>query len=224
MKTSEELQQDVMAEIKWEPQLYNVANEIGVSVKDGVVTLSGVVDTYAKKLAAERAAQRVSGVKVVAVDLEVKVPTSIMKTDTEIALAIRNALLWNSNVTEDKIEVKVDKGWVTLDGTVEWEFERRSAKEAIDELAGIRGITNNIVVKAREINEKDIKKKINAAFHRSATIDSSSIRVEVTGNTITLFGTVRSWAEKEEAEKVAWASPGVFNVENKIFIDTEVYA
>jgi osmotically-inducible protein OsmY len=223
MKTNDELQKDVMAEIKWDPQLRAVANEIGVSAKDGVVTLSGIVDTYSRKLAAEHAAQRVSGVKVVAVDIEVKVSSSVTKSDTEIATAIRNALMWNTNINEDKIEVKVDNGWVYLDGAVDWEFERRTAKSAIENLAGIRGITNNIIVKSKVIDDKDIKKKITTAFHRSATVDASSIRVEVSGSTVILRGTVTSWAEKEDAEKVAWASPGVFNVENNIVIDTEVY-
>ena len=212
-----------MAEIRWDPQLKNVATEIGVSARDGVVTLSGEVDTYSRKLAAERAAQRVAGVKVVAVDVEVRLPAAINKSDTELGKAIRNALMWNSSVNEDRIEVKVDNGWVYLDGTVEWEFERRSAKTAIEDLVGIRGITNNIRVKSHLIDEKDIKQKITAAFHRSANLDASTIRVDTTGNTVRLYGTVRSWAEKEEAEKVAWASPGVYNVENQISIDTEIF-
>ncbi len=223
MKTDDQLQKDVMAEIRWDPQLAGVATEIGVTARDGVVTLAGEVDTYSRKLAAERAAQRVAGVKVVAVDIEVRVPTATNKSDTELARAIRNALKWNSSVNEDRIEVKIDNGWVYLDGTVEWEFERRCAKTAIEDLVGIRGITNNIRVKSERIDEKDIRQRITAAFHRSANLDASTIRVQTLGNTVRLYGTVRSWAEKEEAEKVAWASPGVYNVDNQITIDTEIF-
>jgi osmotically-inducible protein OsmY len=224
MKTNEELQKDVMAEIQWDPELKSVAPEIGVSAKDGVVTVSGIVGTYSKKLAVERAAQRVKGVKVVAVDIEVKVPNTIGKTDPEIATEVRNALMWNSNVEEDKIEVKVDNGWIYLDGTVNWKFEKTVAETMIEGLEGVRGITNNITVKARTIDQGDIKKKITAAFHRNATIDSNAIKVEVSGTKVTLRGTVQSWFEKEEAERIAWSSPGVFTVDNQIYIDTEVYA
>jgi osmotically-inducible protein OsmY len=223
MKTNEELQKDVLAEIKWDPALREISTKIGVAANDGVITLSGIVDTYSQKLAAEKAAQRVHGVKVVAVDIEVKVPSSIIKNDTEIAQAIRNALLWNTNVNQDKVEVKVDNGWVFLEGTVDWEFERRIAKNSIEDLAGIRGITNNIQVKSRDIDDKDIKSKINAAFHRQATVDSNNIRLIVSGSTVTIEGSVKSWAEKEEAERIVWAAPGVFFFPNNITIDTEIY-
>ena len=137
MKTNEELQKDVMDEIGWDPELKEVAPEIGVSARDGVVTLSGIVGTYARKLAAERAAQRVKGVKVVAVDIEVKVADAAAKTDPEIATAVRNALMWNSNVNEDKIEVKVDNGWVYLDGNVDWKFEKGVVETMIEGLDGV---------------------------------------------------------------------------------------
>lgn len=222
MKTNEELQRDVMAEIHWDPELREVAPEIGVSAKDGVVTLSGMVGTYSKKLAAERAAQRVKGVKVIAVDIEVIVPNSPATTDAELATAVRNALMWNSNVDEDKIEVKVDNQWVFLDGVVEWKFEKGVAESMVEGLAGIRGITNHIQIRPREINENIIKKRIAAAFHRNATIDSKAIDVQVAGAKITMKGTVQSWLEKEEAARIAWSSPGVFEVDNQISIDPEV--
>ncbi len=224
MKTNEELRKDVMEEIKWDPELRTIATEIGVASKDGVITLSGTVDTYWKKIAAEKAAQRVLGVKVVASDVEVKIGGIGKKTDTEIAEAVRNALRWNSAVNEDHIEVKVDDGWVYLDGTVDFEFEKRYANECVEDLAGIRGVTNRISVKISPIDAKDIQRKISAAYHRSATIDSSSIRIETSGDKVTLRGKVRSWAEKKEAENIAWAAPGVMVVDNKIEIDIDVYA
>ncbi|MBM3177779.1 MAG: BON domain-containing protein [Bacteroidetes bacterium] len=223
MKTNEEIQKDVMQEIKWDPQLRTVATEIGISAKEGVVTLSGIVDTYAKKLAAEKAAQRVHGVKVVAVDIEVKPVKTGVKTDTEIAEAIKNALMWNSAVNEDRIEVKVDNGWVYLNGNVEWEYEKRTAESAIKNLLGVRGVTNNITIKSKFIDADEIKNKIAAAFSRNARLDANTIRVEVIGSNVSLKGTVRSWTEKEEAERIAWSSPGVLTVDNKIEIFNEVF-
>jgi osmotically-inducible protein OsmY len=223
MKTNEELREDVMEEIKWDPSLKSVASEIGVTAKDGVVTLSGLVDTYSKKLAAEKAAQRVSGVKVVAVDIEVKA-FKLTKTDTEIAEAIRNALRWNSKVNEDKVEVKVDDGWVYLSGKVDWDYQKRAAQTNVEDLVGVKGITNSITVESKAISPIELKNKISSAYHRIATVDSSSIQVDVSGTTVTLRGTVRSWAEKKEAEDVAWSSPGVMTVNNKIEINTAVYA
>ncbi|SKC83461.1 BON domain-containing protein [Ohtaekwangia koreensis] len=224
MKTNEELRKDVMEEIKWDPKLRNVATEIGVASKDGVITLSGILDSYWKKIAAEKAAQRVLGVKVVACDIEVKIGNMGKRTDTEIAEAVRNALRWNSAVNEDRIEVKVDEGWVYLDGAVDFEFEKRYAIECVEDLLSVRGVTNNVSVKVKPIDTKDIQHKISAAYHRSATVDSSSIHIEAAGNKVTLRGKVKSWAEKKEAENIAWAAPGVMVVDNKIEIDVEVYA
>ncbi|MEX1241087.1 MAG: BON domain-containing protein [Cyclobacteriaceae bacterium] len=224
MKTNEDLRNDVMEEIKWDPELRIVATEIGVAAKDGVITLSGAVDTYWKKISAERAAQRVSGVRVVACDIEVKVGIIGKRTDTEVAEAVRNALRWNSAVNEDKIEVKVDNGWVYLDGEVAWEYEKRNAQDAVEDLVAVRGVTNNIIIESKPIDTKEILRKIAAAYHRSATVDSSSIIIEPSDNKVTLRGKVRSWAEKQEAEKIAWAAPGVSTVDNQIEVDAEVYA
>jgi len=224
MKTNEELQKDVMAEIKWDPQLRDVKTQIGVATKDGVVTLSGLVDSYAKKIAVERAAQRVHGVKVIACDIEIKVGALGSMTDTQIAEAVKDALRWNSAVDEDQIEVKVDNGWVYLDGTAEWQYQKLSIQNSVERLFGVKGVTNNIVIKNTVIDVKEIKEKIATAFHRSATIDSSSIKLETSGSRVILRGTVRSWTEKEEAERIAWSSPGVLVVDNQIEIETEVFA
>ena len=224
MKTNEELRNDVMEEIKWDPELRNISTEIGVAAKDGVVTLSGCVGSYWKKLAAEKAAQRVAGVRVVACDIDVKVSPMGKKTDTEIAEAVTNALHWNSNVKEDRIEVKVDNGWVYLDGHVDHDYEKRYAQSAVDNLASVRGVTNNIIVDEKAIDIVDIQRKIADAYHRSARVDASSIRVETVGNKVTLHGKVRSWAEKKDAETIALRAPGVLSVDNKIDIDVAVFA
>jgi osmotically-inducible protein OsmY len=220
MKEDIELQQDVMEEIKWDPQLKDIASEIGVAAKDGVVTLSGIVDSYARKLAAEKAAQRVHGVKVVAVDLEVKIAPTTEKTDAEIATAVKNALTWHTAVNEDQIEIKVDEGWVYLDGTVEWDYMKKAAEKAISDLIGVRGVTNRINVSSKAVESSEVKRRITAAFHRSASIDSSNVHVEVAGGHVILTGKVRTWAERQDAENAAWTFPGVVAVDNQIEIDT----
>ena len=224
MKTNEELRKDVMEEIKWDPELHGIATEIGVSAKDGVITLSGVVSSYRKKLAAEKAAQRVTGVKVVACDIEVTLKSIGKRTDTEVAETVKDALRWSTAVVDDKIEVKVDNGWVYLDGKVDFQYQRRSAQELVEGLIGVRGVTNNVTVNPKPIDTKEIQRQITAAYHRNATVDSSSIHLETLGNKIILHGKVKSWIEKKEAENIAWRAPGVLFVDNKIEIDAEVFA
>ena len=221
MKTDFEIQKDVMDELKYEPILN--AAEIGVAVKNGIVTLSGTIDTHSKKIAAENAAKRVAGVKAVAEDIEVKLTTFGKKNDAEIAQTVVNALKWHSAMQDHKIQVKVEDGWVTLEGNVEWEFQKNAARIMVENLSGIVGISNLIKITPK-LSSKEIKQKISAAFHRSATIDSEKIYIESIGNKIILTGKVSSWAEKKDAENAAWAAPGVGSVENKLLIDTEMFA
>ena len=220
MKTDAEIQKDVMDELNWEP-LFK-ASEIGVAVKNGVVTLSGTVDNYLKKTTAEKAAKRVAGVKAVAEDIQVKFSGDSIKNDTEIAQAILNALKWNSAITEDKVKVKVEDGIVTLDGQAEWEFQRGVIVSEIESLCGVKKIVNNITLK--NISPiTDLKQKIKSAFKRSADIDADKIDVETLGNKVTLKGEVRSWKERADAEMAVWSAPGVYQVDNQLTVTNKVF-
>ncbi len=212
--TDEEIQKDVLAELKWDAQVQ--PNEIGVSVKDGVVTLTGWVDSYLKKWAAEDAAHRVGGVKAVANDIEVKVFSE--RTDPDIAEAAIRALQWDASVPADKIQVTVSKGWVTLKGEVNWNFEKQDAERVVRRLTGVKGVSNLITVKP-STTPSELKKRIEDALVRNAKVDANKITVEVQGSKAILKGSVRAWVEKEEAERVAWLAPGVTSVENRITVE-----
>lgn len=209
--TDQEIQTDVLAELRWDHSVQ--ANEIGVAVKNGVVTLTGTVDTYLKKWRAEEAAHRVSGVTAVANDITVR--TIGERTDADIAAAAVYALKWNASVPAEKIQVTVDKGWVTLNGEVEWQYQREEAERAVRSLWGAKGVSNLIVVKPHA-SPTDLKKKIEDALVRSASIDANNITVEVQGSKAILKGKVRSWAEKQEAERTAWLAPGITSVDSQI--------
>jgi osmotically-inducible protein OsmY len=214
-RTDVQIQSDVLAELKWEPRL--LPNEIGVIVKDGVVTLTGTVDTYTKRWAAEDAAHRVRGVKAVANDIEVRLSASDERTDADIAKAVVRALETDAFVPIDKLDVTVSKGWVTLKGQVEWQFQREDAERAVRRLTGVKGVTDLITIKPRT-TPAELKKKIEDALIRTAETDAHRITVDVDGSKVILRGTVRSWAEKEEAERQAWAAPGITSVDNRITI------
>jgi len=194
-----------------------------VAVKNGIVTLSGQVDSYSKKRAAENAAKKIAGVKAIAEDIQIGVSPSYNKTDTEIAEAVLNALKWHTAVQEEKIKIKVENGNVRLDGEVEWEYQRNNVKAAIENLTGVCSVINFITVKPK-ITPSEIQQKISAAFHRSATVDAGKITAEVMGSRVTLRGKVCSFTEKEDAEGAAWNAPGVLSVESKLEIDVPEYA
>jgi osmotically-inducible protein OsmY len=214
-RTDTQIQADVLAQLRYEPRLN--PNEIGVAAKDGVVTLTGWVDSYTKKWAAEEAAHRVRGVKAVANDIEVRLSSIFERTDADIAAAAARALEWDAFLPLDRIDVTVSKGWVTLKGEVNWQYQREEAERVIKRLVGVKGVTNLVMVKSKATPD-DIKKKIEDALVRTAKDDASRITVEVQGGKVILRGTVRAWPEREEAARQAWAAPGVTSVENRITI------
>ena len=216
MKNNETLQKDVQDAIKWEPLLH--AAEIGVAVHNGVVTLTGTVDSYAKKKEAEEAAKKVAGVKAVADDVKVKLDTSAIKDDTDIADEVVHALKESWSVPDSKIKATVDDGWVTLEGTLHWDFQREAATNAIRYLTGVRGVINNMKIQS-EVEDEIEKGKVEEALRRNWAIESGKIHVRAHGTTITLSGIVSSLFQKEEAERIAYKTPGVWYVDNQLQVE-----
>lgn len=213
MKTDVEIRDDVLEELAWQPNIDET--EIGVIVKNGIVTLTGTVDSYTKKLAAEDAVKSVKGVKGVAEDIEVKFGGSYKKSDSEIAKAAVSAIEWNSSVPDDKVMVKVDNGWVYLSGEVPWSYQKDSARRAVENLQGVRGVSNLITLK-QAVEPSQIKEKIKKALQRSAELEAQNINVTVDGHKVKLSGKVHSLAEKDEARKAAFYAPGVYEVDNNL--------
>jgi osmotically-inducible protein OsmY len=213
MKTDSQLQQDVMAELKWDPAVH--AAQIGVEVKNGVVTLAGEVSSYVEKWNAERAAQRVSGVKALAVEMKVKLSEFGKRTDADIAESAKNILGWTSSLPADSVKVLVEGGWLTLIGDVEWQFQRQDAADGVRYLSGVTGVSNQIAIKP-SLSATVIKSDIEAALKRRAAADAKTIAVEVKGADVILTGTVHSWAERDLATRSAWGSPEVRNVVDKM--------
>jgi osmotically-inducible protein OsmY len=213
--TDRALQEQVQEALDWDPSVET--EDIGVTVEKGVVTLRGDVKSYAEKTGAERVALGVYGVKAVANDLNVRIGSALTRTDSEIALAAVNALKWNSQVPAEKITVTVRQGWVTLKGEVDWNYQRDTAARLVRELLGVIGVENGITVKPR-VSVADVESKIEAALKRSAEVDARRINVGVTEGKVVLSGNVRSWAEREEARRAAWAAPGVRDVEDRIAV------
>lgn len=216
MKTNEELQKDVQDAIKWEP-LLNAA-EIGVIAKDGVITLTGTVNSYAKKTEAEKAAKSVKEVIAVVEKLKVKYDDIwVKKDDSEIANDIINAAKWNGQIPKDKVKAKVEDGWVTLEGEVQWNYQRQAIDDLVKNHSGIKGITNKITI--LETEDQVDKKAIERALRRNLFVDDSNIKVNVSGHKLTLTGTVPSWHDKSKAERIAWNATGITRIENDLQID-----
>jgi osmotically-inducible protein OsmY len=213
MKTDAQLKQDIIDQLKWQNDIDET--QIGITVKDGLVTLTGLVFSYPIKLAVEDAVKKVAGVKAIAEDIKVGYISELNKTDTEIANSAVNAIEWNASVPNDKVLVEVENGWITLSGTLEYSYQREAARRTVEYLTGVKGVTNNISLK-QAVKPVDVKEKIIKAFTRSALIDAQGIIIETSDHAVKLKGKVRSITEKEEAQKAAFNAPGVYAVQNEL--------
>lgn len=213
MKSDAILKRDVEAELAWDPAVKST--QIGVAVKDGVVTLTGHIGTYAEKDAAGRALRRVGGVKAIALELDVRLSPQHRRSDTDIATAVEQALTWNTLVPAEQIRVTVDQGWVTLQGEVEWDYQRRSVDKAIRPLMGVVGISNEVAIKPK-VTPADLRSRIGDALKRQVEREVKHLDIKVDGSTVTLRGSVNSWQERDAAQGVAWSAPGVRVVINEL--------
>jgi osmotically-inducible protein OsmY len=214
-KTDAQLQRDVIEELRWDPSVGTA--ELGVAVKSGVVTLSGQVNSFAKKYAAVRAVERVAGVRAIAEDVSVVLPMSLKRTDTDVAHAVVSTLKWDVQVPDEKVKARVDDGWVWLEGEVEWQYQSAAAERAVRNLTGVRGVTNLLQVKKRA-SVPDVKERIESALKRHAELDAHRIQVDAIDGRVILRGNVRSWAERQDAEFAAWSAPGVSKVEDQLLV------
>ena len=214
MITDKTIQEDVMLEIDWDPEVDSA--EVGVAVEDGIVTLSGQVDSYWTKKAAERAAKRVRGVKGVAQDIIVKY-SGMERTDTDIADAAVRAIKWNTTIPNEAVKVKVEDGWVVLEGEVSWKFQKTAAENAVEKITGVSGVSNLIAIKPK-VQASIVKSTIKRALERRADIEADGIEVEAKNSTVILRGTVKTWGERAEVHKAVWSAPGVTAVENNLTV------
>jgi osmotically-inducible protein OsmY len=212
-KSDSQLKKDVESELEWDAVVN--ANNIGVAVKDGVVTLSGHLDSFAQKYAAERVVQRVQGVKGLAVELDERLGAGAKRTDADLAIAAESALRWHALVPEDRVKVMVEKGWVTLSGEVDWDYQRNHAMKAVRPLTGVLGVTNSMTVKPL-VTPDNIKNRIQGALERQADREAKNIEVTVSGHSVTLKGQVHSWAERTAAQGAAWSAQGITSVINEL--------
>jgi osmotically-inducible protein OsmY len=215
IKTDSQLQRDVIDELRWDPRVGSA--EIGVAAKNGVVTLTGQLDTYAKKYAAVRAAERVAGVRAIAEELTVVLLGSYQRTDTDLAHIVASTLKWDVVVPDDKVKARIEKGWVWLEGEVEWQYQSAAAERAVRNLSGVRGVTNLLQV-TTHASVPDVKRRIEGALERHAELDAKQISVEATDGKVTLRGKVRSWSERMDAESAAWSAPGVTKVNDELMV------
>ena len=214
-KSDSQLQNDVMEELVWDPSVGR--SEVAVAAKDGVITLAGQVDSYAKRDAAMKAAERVSGVRAIADELTVKIPASFRRTDIDIAHSVAESLKWDIQVPDEKVKARIDGGWVWLDGEVDWEYQRAAAERCVRYLAGVAGVSNNIRIK-KVVFAPEVKSRIESALKRNAAVDAAHISVETLDGKVTLRGHVHSWSARSDAERAAWSAPGVVVVQDELTV------
>lgn len=216
MRMDTELHRDVLEELRWDPAIHET--EIGIAVKNGVVTLTGSVDSYAERYAVDRAVERVTGVKAYANELQVRVPGPHARTDTEIAHDVVDALTWDVEVPHERIRARVTNGWLTLEGDVEWRFQKEAAIQAVRNIAGVCGLTNMVRIVPPRPSGANVAQTIREALRRSIDHDAHRITVEAKGGRVMLRGAVRSWWERRAAERAAWSAPGVVDVEDQLAV------